>query len=172
MKRLLYSLACLTLALPAFAGNGYVDKVNPFIDSHRSRWFFFDSASLPFGMVSLSPDTGTAHSWGSGYLYDSLHVRCFSHIHNWQMSGVAVMPTTGEFKGHLGMDAYRSAFSHEGEIAKPGYHKIHLDDYGITAELTATTRVGMHRYTFPQSSESTIIFDSGAFLSHCPTSYS
>lgn len=172
MRRLLYTLICLTLTLPAIAGEGYVDKVNPFIDSHRSRWFFFDSASLPFGMVSLSPDTGTAHSWGSGYLYDSLHVRCFSHIHNWQMSGVAVMPTTGEFKGHLGMDAYRSAFSHEGEIAKPGYHKIHLDDYGITAELTATTRVGLHRYTFPQSGKSTIIFDSGAFLAHGPTAYS
>ena len=43
-------------------------------------------------------------SWGSGYLYDSKQIRCFSHVHNWQMSGVAVMPTVGEFKGHLGMD--------------------------------------------------------------------
>ncbi|MBR3097353.1 MAG: glycoside hydrolase family 92 protein, partial [Bacteroidales bacterium] len=123
-------------------------------------------------MVSLSPDTGTAHSWGSGYLYDSLHVRCFSHIHNWQMSGVAVMPTTGPFRGHQGMDAYQSSFKHEGEIAKPGYHKVRLDDYGITAELTATTRVGFHRYTYPQSEESYILFDAGAFLAHGPTTYS
>ncbi|MDR1722443.1 MAG: hypothetical protein LBR84_00705, partial [Tannerella sp.] len=76
-----------------------VDYVNPFIDSHKSRWFFFSSASRPFGMVSLSPDTQTNGSWLSGYMYDSLHVRCFSHIHAWQLSGVAVMPTVGEFKG-------------------------------------------------------------------------
>lgn len=172
MKKLITVALMLASGISAFASKNYVDMVNPFVDSHRSRWFFFNSASRPFGMVSLNPDTGTEHSWGSGYLYDSLRVRCFSHIHNWQMSGVAVMPTTGEFKGHLGMDAYRSAFSHEGEIAKPGYHKLHLDDYGITAELTCTERVGYHRYTFPESSESYIIFDAGAFLAHGPTLYS
>lgn len=172
MKKLLPLLVLLAGVLSATAQTAYVDKVNPFVDAHRSRWFFFDSASLPFGMVSLSPDTGTAHSWGSGYLYDSLHVRCFSHIHNWQMSGVAVMPTTGPFQGNKGMDAYQSSFSHEGEIAKPGYHRIHLDDYGITAELTATTRVGFHRYTYPESDESYILFDAGAFLAHGPTPYS
>lgn len=172
MKKALLILLSAWAALSVAAQETYVDKVNPFVDTHRSRWFFFGSASLPFGMVSLSPDTGTAHSWGSGYLYDSLHVRCFSHVHNWQMSGVAVMPTTGEFKGHQGMEAYRSVFSHEGEIAKPGYHKIRLDDYGITAELTATTRVGFHRYTFPESTNSYILFDAGAFLAHGPTTYS
>ena len=172
MKRIFTLAAILVLGIAAFAQTDYVSKVNPFVDSHRSRWFFFNSASLPFGMVSLNPDTGTAHSWGSGYLYDSLSVRCFSHIHNWQMSGVAVMPTTGEFKGHLGMDAYKSSFRHEGEIARPGYHKIHLDDYGITAELTSTCRVGYHRYTFPQCDDSYIVFDSGAFLAHGPTLYS
>ena len=137
----------------------YVDLVNPFVDSHRSRWFFFSSACRPFGMVSLSPDTDTEHSWGSGYLYGSEYIRCFSHIHNWQMSGVAVMPTVGEFKGHQGMDTYRSKFTHEGEIAKPGYHKVKLTDYDITAELTSTMRVGFHRYTFPKSDESYILFD-------------
>ena len=172
MKRMVILALALSMSVCATAGNRFVDKVNPFVDSHRSRWFFFNSASRPFGMVSLNPDTGTEHSWGSGYLYDSLFVRCFSHIHNWQMSGVAVMPATGEFKGHLGMDAYKSAFTHDGEIAKPGYHKIRLDDYDITAELTCTARVGYHRYTFPKSSESYIIFDAGAFLAHSPTLYS
>lgn len=66
------------------------------------------------------------------------------------MSGVAVMPTVGEFKGHLGMNAYQSAFTHDGEIAKPGYHKVKLTDYDITAELTSTMRVGFHCYTFPK----------------------
>ena len=152
--------------------NNYVDLVNPFVDSHRSRWFFFSSACRPFGMVSLSPDTDTEHSWGSGYLYDSKQIRCFSHVHNWQMSGVAVMPTVGEFKGHLGMNAYQSAFTHDGEIAKPGYHKVKLTDYDITAELTSTMRVGFHCYTFPKSDASYILFDTGAFLAHGPTAYS
>lgn len=150
----------------------YVDLVNPFVDSHRSRWFFFSSACRPFGMVSLSPDTDTEHSWESGYLYDSKQIRCFSHVHNWQMSGVAVMPTVGEFKGHLGMNAYQSAFTHDGEIAKPGYHKVKLTDYDITAELTSTMRVGFHCYTFPKSDASYILFDTGAFLAHGPTAYS
>ena len=115
----------------------YVELVNPFVDSHRSRWFFFSSACRPFGMVSLSPDTDTEHSWGSGYMYGSKYIRCFSHIHNWQMSGVAVMPTVGPFKGHLGMDSYQSEFTHEGEIAKPGFHKVKLTNYDVTAELRA-----------------------------------
>ena len=172
MKKAVLLLLTLAAAFSAAAQESYIDKVNPFVDTHKSRWFFFDSASLPFGMVSLSPDTATADSWNSGYMYDSLHVRCFSHVHNWQMSGVPVLPTTGEFKGHLGMDAYRSAFTHDGEIAKPGYHKIHLDDYGITAELTATTRVGFHKYTYPESADSYILFDLGAYLAHGPTTYS
>lgn len=149
-----------------------VDQVNPFIDTHNSRWFYFNSASRPFGMVNLSPDTDTDKSWSSGYLYDSKTIRCFSHIHAWQLAGIAVMPTTGEFKGHLGMDEYGSAFSHDTEIAKPGYHKVVLDDYEITAELTSTTRVGFHRYTFPENKTKSIIFDTGAKLAHGPTVFS
>ena len=146
--------------------------VNVFVDTHNSRWFYFNSATRPFGMVNLSPDTDTKGSWSSGYLYDSKQIRCFSHVHAWQLSGVAVMPTVGEFKGNLGMDAYKSSFSHEGEVAEPGYHKVILSDYQITAELTSTTRVGFHRYTYPESKESYIIFDAGAFLAHGPTVYS
>ncbi len=143
-----------------------VDYVNPFIDSHSSRWFYFTSASRPFGMVSLSPDTWTRGSWKSGYLYDSLHVRCFSHIHAWQMAGIPVMPTTGKMMSHLGMEATKSSFSHDKEIAQPGYHKIVLEDYNITAELTSTTRVGFHRYTFPKTDSAYISFHTGAFLAH------
>ncbi|MCY1722777.1 GH92 family glycosyl hydrolase [Prolixibacteraceae bacterium Z1-6] len=148
------------------------DLVNPFIDTHNSRWFYFNSACRPFGLVNLSPDTDTDATWSSGYLYDSDSIRCFSHVHAWQLAGIAVMPTTGEFKGHLGMDEYRSAFSHETEIAKPGYHKVVLDDYEITAELTSSTRVGFHRYTFPEKKKNSIIFDTGAKLAHGPTVFS
>ena len=146
-----------------------VDYVNPFIDTHDSRWFYFSSASRPFGMVNLSPDTDTESTWHSGYLYDSEHIRCFSHIHGWQLAGIPVMPVTGEMKGHLGMDVYQSEFSHEGEVAKPGYHKVYLSDYDITAELTSTTRVGFHRYTFHNDKERHVLFDLGAYLAHGKT---
>jgi predicted alpha-1,2-mannosidase len=174
MKRI---LRCLILCSAAFdagvqAQNAApADLVNPFVDTHKSRWFFFSSASRPFGMVNLSPDTDTGGSWNSGYLYDSPHVRCFSHIHAWQLSGVAVMPTVGEFKGHKGMDAYQSKFMHEGETARPGYHKIYLSDYGVRAELTSTVRAGFHRYTFPESTQSYILLDVGAYLGHGPKAH-
>jgi len=143
-----------------------VDYVNPQIDTHKSRWFFFASAARPFGMVSLSPDTHVKGSWNSGYLYDSLHVRSFSHIHAWQLSGIPVMPTVGTFKGHLGMEAYKSSFSHNNEKIRPGYHSVYLKDYNIQAELTATTRVGFHRYTYPKDTTKFVIFDVGAVLGH------
>ena len=74
------------------------------------------------------------------------------------------MPTQGELQLNPGVETdtksgYRSAFSHENEIAEPGYYKVKLDDDGIIAELTATTRVGMHQYTFPASDKSHIILD-------------
>ena len=149
-----------------------VDYVDPLIDTHQSRWFYFSSASRPFGMVSLSPDTNVKGSWGSGYLYDSTVVRCFSHVHAWQMSGVPVMPTTGAMRGHLGMDSTLSPFSHATEEVTPGYHKLHLDRYAIDAELTSTTRVGMHRYTFTGAGPRHLTFDTGALLAHDSTDYS
>jgi putative alpha-1,2-mannosidase len=148
------------------------DYVNPFVDTHKSQWLYFSSASRPFGMVNLSPDTDTKGSWNSGYLYDSPYIRCFSHIHGWQISGIAVMPTVGEMNGHLGMDVYKSRFTHEEEIAQPGYHKVYLQDYDVWAELTSTTRVGFHRYTFPESNGVNILFDVGAYLAHGPTAWS
>ncbi len=143
-----------------------VDYVDPVIDTHNSRWFYFSSACRPFGLVNLSPDTRTRGSWESGYLYVDDKIRCFSHIHAWQMAGIPVMPTTGPMQGHLGMNAYQSEFSHDDEVVRPGYHKVVLKRYGITAELTSTTRVGLHRYTFPANSESYVLFDTGAYLAH------
>jgi predicted alpha-1,2-mannosidase len=136
-----------------------VDLVYPEIDAANSRWFFFSSASRPFGMVNLSPDMLTSGTWGTGYRYHSDTIRCFSHIHAWQLSGIPVLPTTGRFKGHLGSDVYGSRYSHKTETIRPGYHRIFLADYGIDAELTSSTRVGFHRYTFPAADESHILFD-------------
>lgn len=156
----------MTLASCKEAQFQAIDYVDPFIDTHGGRWIFFSSASRPFGMVNLSPDTWTRGTWKSGYLYDSLHVRCFSHIHAWQLAGIPVMPTTGAFKGYLGMEATKSSFTHEKEMARPGYHRIVLDDYHILAELTSTTRVGFHRYTFPSTDSAYIAFYTGAYLAH------
>lgn len=136
-----------------------VDLVEPMVDAANSRFFFFSSACRPFGMVNLSPDMIVNGAWSSGYRYNVDTIRCFSHIHAWQLSGIPVLPTTGNFKGQLGPDVYGSLYSHTDEIAKPGYHKIVLQSYGITAELTSTMRVGFHRYTFPESAESNILFD-------------
>lgn len=165
---ILLGFALQSALSPSAALADLAGLVDPQIDTHKSRWFYFSSACRPFGMVNLSPDTSTKGSWNSGYLYDDETIRCFSHIHAWQMSGIPVLPTTGPFKGHLGMDAYASKFSHEEEEVAPGYHKVVLQSYGITAELTSTCRVGWHRYTFPAASESYVLFDTGAFLGHGP----
>jgi predicted alpha-1,2-mannosidase len=140
---------------PAFPA----DLVEPWVDSANSRWFFFSSASRPFGMVNLSPDMALNGAWDSGYRYNADSIKCFSHIHGWQLSGIPVLPTTGTFKGHLGPKVYGSRYSHATEEVKAGYHKVVLDDYKIKAELTSTTRVGFHRYTFPKSAQSHILFD-------------
>ena len=141
-----------------------VDLVYPLVDAANSRWFFFNSATRPFGMVNLSPDNAVDADWNAGYRYEKDSIKCFSHVHGWQLSGVPVLPTTGEFQGHLTADKYGSKFSHEKEVIKAGYHKVVLDAYNITAELTSTTRVGFHKYTFPKSDKSHILFDFSTFL--------
>ena len=140
-------------------GQRPVDLVNLLIDSANSRWFFFSSATRPFGMVNLSPDMGTAGAWESGYRYNQKTINFFSHIHAWQLSGIPVLPTTGEIKAHRGPNIYGSAYSHDRETVEAGYHSVVLDDYNIKAELTSTMRVGFHRYTFPQSDQSAVILD-------------
>ncbi|MEL6255392.1 MAG: GH92 family glycosyl hydrolase [Bacteroidota bacterium] len=141
-----------------------VDLVEPLVDAANSRWFFFNSATRPFGMVNLSPDMVINGAWNSGYRYNQDTIRSFSHIHAWQLSGIPVLPTNGEFKGHLGANVYGSTYSHDKEEVKAGFHQIMLDSYGINAELTATTRVGFHRYTFPASDQSHIHIDFSTFL--------
>ena len=140
------------------------DYVNPLIDTHKSRWIYFSSACRPFGMVSLSPDTKVNGDWLTGYIYGETNIQCFSHVHGWQIYGVPVMPVTGEFQSQKGLAAAASPFSHDREIVQAGYHKVFLQRYGITAELTSTTRVGFHRYTFPATDSARIAFNTSATL--------
>lgn len=153
------------------AGKTPADFANPQIDTDKPRFDFFISATMPFGMVALSPDTKHGDLWNAGYVYGEEYILNFSHIHNVQTAGIPVMPVTGPCRGNLGLDASKSRYSHEKEVVKPGYHKVFLEDYGITAELTATNRVGMHRYTFPETDEANILFDLGASLGPTKMSY-
>jgi predicted alpha-1,2-mannosidase len=141
-----------------------VDEVNPLIDTHKSRWFFFSSACRPFGMVNLSPDTQTNGDWNAGYMYEDKSIRAFSHLHGWQLAALPVMPVVGKMNGNEGFEAYKSTFSHQNEAVKAGYHKVVLDDYGITVELTSTRRAGFHRYSFPATPQAYVLFDTGAPL--------
>ncbi len=141
-----------------------VDLVYPLLDAVNSRWFYFSSATRPFGMVNLSPDTQIDGAWGSGYRYDTDTVKGFSHIHAWQMSGVSVMPISYQNVPESLLNDYFSSFSHDHEVVEVGYHKVYLDRYGIDAELTATHRGGYHRYTFPEDKEAGVLFQLAGVL--------
>ena len=113
-------------------------------------------------MVNLSPDTIQSGGWGSGYRYNEPYILWFSHVHAWQLAGIPVLPTAGPCHAHLGSNKYRSRFSHDDEVVRPGYHAVTLADYNIRAELTATTRVGFHRYRFDAGGAAHILFDLSA----------
>ena len=150
----------VSAVLPSHLALGQLARsVNPFIgtDAHGHT---FPGATVPFGMVQLSPDT-RVEGWDAcaGYHYSDTTILGFSHTH---LSGTGI-PDYGDilFLPTTGKPGLRTSqqFSHSREEARPGYYKMAFDSESITAELTATTRVGMHRYTFPASSESNIIIN-------------
>ncbi len=140
--------------------------VNTFIGT-GGHGHTYPGATLPFGMVQLSPDT-RLDGWDgcSGYHYDDDTIYGFSHTH---LSGTGVsdygdillMPTNNiNFNnGADGTNGYGSKFSHNKEEAAPGFYKVHLDDTDITVELTVTERAGMHKYTFPSARDQVVILD-------------
>jgi predicted alpha-1,2-mannosidase len=145
-----------------------VDLVYPQLDSENSRWIFFSSACRPFGMVNLFPDTRVNGDWGSGYRYEADTIKGFSHIHEWQLSGLSVMPVIVP-AGHIAslFADYSSTFSHKTETVKPGYHQVFLDRYAVKAELTATSRVGFHRYQFPVKANAAVMINLAGELGPC-----
>ncbi len=132
--------------------HSYAKMVVPTLDAANSRWFFFTSASRPFGMVNLSPDTEVNGAWGSGYRYNTDTIKGFSHVHAWQLAGPSIMPINPDLldQNRLFQDYY-SSFNHQTEKIFPGYHQLMLDRYQIKAELTSTKRVGFHRYTYGEN---------------------
>lgn len=167
-------LFCVTIAMLSaccLKAQDLLKFVDPGIGTAHSRWFFYTPAAVPGGMAKLAPSTnghyGNAQGWEAvGYDIRQNSIEGFVHFHEWQVGGVSFMPTTGKLKVKPGdLDkpgsGYRSHFDRKNEIAEPGYYKVLLDDYNITAELTATKRVGFHRYTFPESDQAHIILDIG-----------
>ncbi|MCB9276887.1 MAG: glycoside hydrolase family 92 protein [Lewinellaceae bacterium] len=148
-----------------------IPYVNPNIGTAHSRWFFYTPAARPFGMAKLGPTTDAHYGNKSGWEavgYDERHtsIEGFSHAREFQVGGIITMPTTGELvtvPGELDKpdSGYRSRFDKGEELAQPGYYKVRLKDYDITAELTATPRVGFHRYAFPAHAQCNILFDIG-----------
>ncbi|SFU69955.1 alpha-1,2-mannosidase, putative [Pustulibacterium marinum] len=150
------------------SSSSFTEKVYPLLDTKNSRWFYFSSASRPFGMVNLSPDTRIEGAWGSGYRFESDTVKGFSHIHAWQLSGVSVMPVVMKEtdEQHIFQDFY-SKFNHQNEEITPGYHHLKLERYQIDVALTSSTRVGFHKYTFPKEKEKGILFNLNTILGPC-----
>jgi predicted alpha-1,2-mannosidase len=178
MQKTIYSIAFFISALIAFSQN--TSFVNPFIGT-REMGHTFPGAVVPWGFVQLSPDTDTipyekegkynpdVYRYCAGYQYGDPTIVGFSHTHfsgtgHSDLGDLLLMPTVGRLQLNPGTathpeNGYRSAFRHETESASPGYYKVFLDEPRVLAEMTATTRVGLHRYTFPQTDSAHLILD-------------
>ncbi|MGV6830084.1 MAG: GH92 family glycosyl hydrolase [bacterium] len=143
-----------------------ISYVNPFIGT-GGHGHTFPGATMPFSMMQLSPDT-RLDGWDgcSGYHYSDHYIYGFSHTH---LSGtgvsdygdILIMPTNAiQFNnGADGKKGYRAPFSHDNEVAEPGYYKVHLDSTNIDVELTVSRRSGIHKYQFPSNENQFIIID-------------
>ncbi len=128
----------------------YVGKVNPYIETARGRYFFFATGSLPFGMISSAPLTRNKNQYGGGYNYNSKDILGFPQLHDWMMGALVAMPVTGDIDLCGGEQAWKSPFLHEGEIVRPGYHRVYLEKYKTLVEQTVTDRVSVYRCTYSE----------------------
>jgi predicted alpha-1,2-mannosidase len=173
------SLALLCASLIAVPGalaqtTDYTQYVDPMIGTYPPG-FVNPGPVRPFGMVALGPDTEGPLNYG-GYHYINNTIVGFSHTHMsagvFRAGQVPMMPVAGPVELNdrsqqvpgIGTESspipgYSSPFSHSAEVAEPGYYSVLLERYGITAELTSTERVGVHRYTFPPAVDASIVMD-------------
>jgi len=152
-----------------------VDRVHVFAGTSNSRWQLFPGATVPFGMVKLSPDN-QGNVWNGGYEYTVGSVAGFSHLHAMGLSGLSLMPVVGPLQidptssrfhtgaadgpfGGMWTAGYRSRIDKATETGSPGYYGVTLLDYGVKAELTATTRVGLMRLTWPKTTQGHLFVD-------------
>lgn len=172
--------AFLGAILTSNAQQKLTNYVKPIIGTQKMG-HTYPGATVPFGAVQLSPETdtisyelngkynGDVYKYCAGYKYEDKTIVGFSHTHfsgtgHSDLGDFLIMPTQGKLQLNPGTandpkNGFRSAFSHLNEVAEAGYYKVKLDDENILAEMTATTRVGMHQYTFPKSEQSHIILD-------------
>lgn len=191
MKLRTIFLILLTASVSASAQKqtNLIQYVKPIIGTQRMG-HTYPGATVPFGMVQLSPETDTAsyekdghynpdvYKYCAGYQYDDKTIVGFSHTHfsgtgHSDLGDFLIMPTVGALKLNPGVadkpgSGYRSAFSHANEVSEANYYKVKLDASNITAEMTTTTRVGFHQYTFPKSDNAHIILDLMAGIYNYP----
>ncbi|MCR5889315.1 GH92 family glycosyl hydrolase [Hymenobacter sp. J193] len=194
MPRLSFFAALLLAAVPTLAQKAkttenLVQYAKPLVGTARMG-HTYPGATVPFGMVQLSPDTDTlsyeqngkynpkVYEYCAGYQYADKTIVGFSHTHfsgtgHSDLGDFLVMPTTGPLQLNPGTAdqperGYRSKYSHQNEVVEPAYYRVKLDDHNILAELTASNRVGMHQYTFPQSDQAHIILDLTAGIYNYP----
>jgi len=173
MKKLITLFTACFIALEITAQtNDYTVFVNPFIGTQTDETgalsgSTFPGATMPQGMVQLSPETELMVTWDpcSGYDYNKDVIYGFTHTH---LSGtgctdlidVSLMPLSREVAPDQLMAAdFGQHYSHENESARPGYYQVLLQESGVNVEVSATTRVGIHRYTFPEGKPQTVVLD-------------
>jgi predicted alpha-1,2-mannosidase len=160
-------------AAPQSAGERAYAAVDPFIGT-GGEGHTYPGATVPFGMVQLSPDTRIqprekAYDWAAGYRHDDSSIVGFSHTHfsgsgHSDLGDVLVMPFIGDPGLERGdpekpRSGYASRFDHKDEKAEPGYYAVTLQDYKVRAELTASARTGVHRYTYPKGESAKLLLD-------------
>lgn len=184
--RLASAVIVLPLASAALAQSVVppIEAVDPMIGT-GGEGHTFPGATAPFGMVQLSPDTDTGceiracYGHAAGYRYEDPTIQGFSHTHfsgagHSDLGDVLVMPQAGDTApldpgdpGRPG-SGYRSRFDHASEVAHPGYYAVTLADAGIRAEMTAGTRIGVHRYAFPAGRAAHLLIDLRSSLYNYP----
>ena len=141
----------------------HADYVDTRMGTAHSRWMIAPGPWMPFSMVKLSPDNENAR-WQAGYQPSIENIGCFSHIHEWTMSGLGIMPTNGPLQTQTGDqlkpdEGYRSRIDKATEEAPLGAYRVYLSDTKIWAELTATERASLMRFTFPQNQDGRVMID-------------
>ena len=150
MKRLVNLLAAFILSVNCISAQNLTRWVNPFIGTGAVQSSLsgnnYPGATVPFGMVQLSPDTREAPDWAqaSGYDYNDSIIYGFSHT---RLSGTGASDFIDILLFPTISDKRKSTFTHQHEQARPGYYQVLLKDEKIQAELTASVHVGVHRYT-------------------------
>lgn len=139
------------------------DYVDTQIGTAHSRWMIAPGPWMPFSMVKLSPDNQNM-GWQAGYQPTFETVGCFSHIHEWTMGGLGMMPTNGKLFTKVGDqfrpdEGYRSRIDKTTEEAPLGYYKVFMTDTKILAEVTATERASFQKYTFPKDQDGRVMID-------------